>query len=85
VIFEKNQIKDQGDQTKKKIEAVGQNIQKKAMAFNHDVVGRRILVVDDLYQSGSSMWRFAKYLKSKGAAEVCGLVCVKSLSDRDNQ
>jgi predicted amidophosphoribosyltransferase len=46
---------------------------------------RCITVIDDLYQSGASLWSFAKFLKAQGAAMVAGLVCVKSLRDTDNR
>ena len=49
-----------------------------------DVSGRNIVVVDDLYQSGSTMWLYAKFLKEKGAAKVIGLICVKTLRDTHN-
>lgn len=41
-------------------------------------------MVDDLYQSGATMWEYAKFLKSLGAICVFGIVCVKSLRDSDN-
>lgn len=44
-----------------------------------------VIIVDDLYQSGASLWSFAKYLKSQGAAKTVGLACVKSLRDTDNR
>lgn len=50
-----------------------------------EVDGRTIVIIDDLYQSGATMWCFAKYLKQQGAQHVLGLVCVKSLRDTDNQ
>ena len=43
-----------------------------------------VYVIDDLYQSGISMWSYAKYLKSRGAACVVGLVCEKSFRDTHN-
>lgn len=43
-----------------------------------------VIVIDDLYQSGASLWSYAKYLKSQGAVMVIGLACVKSLRDTDN-
>jgi phosphoribosylpyrophosphate synthetase len=46
---------------------------------------KTIVVVDDLYQSGITMWAFAKYLKRLGARRVFGIVCVKSMKDSDNQ
>lgn len=50
-----------------------------------DVTDRLVIVVDDLYQSGVTLWSFAKFLKEQGAAHVLGLPCVKSLRDSDNQ
>lgn len=49
------------------------------------VDGRTVVIVDDLYQSGATMWMYAKYLKEQGARHVFGLACVKSLRDTDNQ
>jgi hypothetical protein len=49
------------------------------------VKGRVVVVVDDLYQSGATLWMYAKYLKTQGAKHVFGLPCVKSLRDTDNQ
>lgn len=50
----------------------------------NQVRGNNILVVDDLYQSGVTMWEYAKFLKTIGAKCVFGIVCVKSLRDSDN-
>jgi len=51
-----------------------------------DVEGRTVVVIDDLYQSGATMWCYAKALKKeKDAKYVLGLACVKSLRDTDNQ
>lgn len=41
--------------------------------------------IDDLYQSGATIWNYAKYLKGLGAKKVMGVVGVKSLRDSDNQ
>lgn len=57
---------------------------KGAFALGQSVKGRTILLVDDLYQSGATLWSLAKYLKENGAKEVYGLACVKSWSDTDN-
>lgn len=43
-----------------------------------------IIIVDDLYQSGISMWAYAEFLKKNGARSVYGIACVKSLRDSDN-
>lgn len=50
----------------------------------NQVRGNNVLVVDDLYQSGVTMWEYAKFLKTIGAKCVFGIVCVKSLRDSDN-
>lgn len=49
------------------------------------IKARDIVIVDDLYQSGISMWSYAKFLKGHGARKVYGLACVKSMRDDDNQ
>ena len=49
------------------------------------VTGKTILIIDDLYQSGASVWSLAKCLKENGALEVYALACVKSWRDTDNQ
>lgn len=53
--------------------------------LDYQVGGRNILIVDDLYQSGVSMWAYAKYLKSLGAKKIYGVALVKSLRDDDNK
>ena len=50
-----------------------------------DVTGKTVIIIDDLYQSGATMWCYAKFLKQQGARCVLGLPCVKSLRDTDNQ
>jgi len=49
------------------------------------IEGCAVYVIDDLYQSGTTMWSYAKYLKSLGASAVFGLACVKTLRDTDNK
>jgi hypothetical protein len=46
--------------------------------------GRRILIVDDLYQSGATVHFVASRLQSAGAAEVHCFAVVKSMRDTDN-
>ena len=55
-----------------------------AITLSHTVVDRTVVVVDDIYQSGVTLWSYAAYLKSAGAAAVVGMVCVKSCRDTDN-
>lgn len=43
------------------------------------------IVIEDNYQSGTSLWSYAKYLKRVGCPEVHGLCCVKLMRDTDNQ
>lgn len=53
--------------------------------LSSSVANRCIVVIDDLYQSGVTLWMYAKFLKQRGAAHVIGLPCVKSLRDSDNR
>jgi predicted amidophosphoribosyltransferase len=53
--------------------------------LGESVDGRTVLLIDDLYQSGTSAWGLAKFLKENGAREVYALACVKSWRDTDNQ
>jgi hypothetical protein len=55
-----------------------------AFTLGEPIVGKTILLVDDLYQSGVTLWMLARFLKSQGAREVYGLACVKSWRDTDN-
>ncbi len=67
-----------------KVRKCGKIYSEDNVEFNGDVAYRRVLIIDDLYQSGASMWSFAGCLKSIGASHVAGLVCVKTWGDRDN-
>ncbi|HEY5311532.1 MAG TPA: hypothetical protein VIK18_03400 [Pirellulales bacterium] len=53
--------------------------------LSESIEDRLVVVVDDLYQSGATLWMYAKHLKAQGATHVIGLPCVKSLRDSDNQ
>jgi predicted amidophosphoribosyltransferase len=55
-----------------------------AIKLSRPVTDRTVVVIDDLYQSGATLWSYAAYLKSAGAAGVVGMVCVKSCRDTDN-
>jgi len=52
--------------------------------LHDDVSDQSVLLVDDLYQSGTTMWTLAKFLKERGVTKVYGLTCVKSWRDSDN-
>lgn len=51
----------------------------------NNIRGRKVIIVDDLYQSGVTMWAWAKALRQAGAQNVYGLACVKSMKDSDNK
>lgn len=56
----------------------------KGVVLDKEVNGKDIIIIDDLYQSGTSMHEYAKFLKFMGARKVFGVSCVKSVKDRDN-
>src|SRR6266498_1835094 len=56
----------------------------KAFTLRGSVRDKSVLIIDDLYQSGVTLWSLARFLKQNGATEVFGLACVKSWSDTDN-
>ena len=58
--------------------------ERNCVTLTNSVAGRLVVIVDDLYQSGATMWTYAEFLKSQGATHVIGLPCVKSLRDSDN-
>lgn len=68
-----------------KIEVWESIYQRGDVELSNDIQGKNVLVIDDLYQSGTTMWQYARFLKSQGAEKVFGLVCVKSLKDSDNK
>lgn len=49
------------------------------------VDNRNIIIIDDLYQSGTTMWSYAKFLKDNGASRVLGIACEKNFRDSDNR
>ena len=56
-----------------------------AVTLTGDISEKTVLIIDDLYQSGATMWCYAGFLKQQGASHVIGLAAVKSLRDSDNQ
>ena len=69
---------------KEKIETWEKIYYNNVVILDNQVRGKNVIVVDDLYQSGTTMWEYAKFLKTLGARCVFGIVCVKSLRDSDN-
>ena len=62
-----------------------QNLRTHGVTLSASVEGKTVYLIDDLYQSGSTMWAFAGHLKALGARNVIGVVCVKTRRDTDNQ
>jgi len=58
---------------------------KNCIQLSDNVAGKTVFLIDDLYQSGTTLWSCAKHLKQAGAIAVIGLVCVKTFRDTDNQ
>ena len=55
------------------------------LLFSESVKGKNVLIIDDLYQSGASIWCLAEYLKEKCAAKtIVAITSVKALKDGDN-
>ena len=54
------------------------------VSLANSVKGYNIVIIDDFYQSGTTMWSYAKFLKDKGATTVFGLACEKNFRDSDN-
>lgn len=69
---------------KEKIETWEQIYYNNGVTLDREIRGKNIIVIDDLYQSGTTMWEYARFLKTLGARSVFGVVCVKSLKDSDN-
>lgn len=69
---------------KEKIETWEKIYYDNRVTLDNQEIEKNVIVVDDLYQSGVTMWEYAKFLKKLGAKCVFGIVCVKSLRDSDN-
>jgi hypothetical protein len=57
---------------------------KDAFRCGEDVQQKRIVLIDDLYQSGATLFSIAAMLGRQGAQDVVALACVKSWRDSDN-
>lgn len=54
------------------------------ISINTDIRRKTIILIDDLYQSGSTMMYIAKKLQEAGAKYIYGLSIVKNLKNTDN-
>ena len=52
--------------------------------ISQSVKGKTVFIIDDLYQSGVTLWSYARFLKMMTADKVIGIVCVKAGKDTDN-
>jgi len=52
--------------------------------IGHQVKGKKIILLDDLYQSGTTIHYIAMHLQQLGARELLGISIVKSRRDNDN-
>lgn len=52
---------------------------------NAELVGKKVILIDDKYQSGTTLQFVAMILQKHGASEVYGLSLVKTLRDTDNR
>ena len=56
------------------------------LEFSYNIYGTSVLIIDDLYQSGASIWCIAEYLKQMcGARTVIAITPVKALKDGGNR
>ena len=53
-------------------------MQEGSVALRHTVDGQTIIVIDDLYETGSTMAEVARACRARGAASVLGLAFVKN-------
>ncbi len=59
--------------------------QNNGVLLGDSISGCDVVIIDDIYQSGVTLWSYARLLKSLGAASVHALVCEKTWSDHDNR
>ena len=62
-----------------------EELDKTGLSYQGDLTGKTILLIDDKYQSGSTIQYIAMVLQKAGAARVYGLCTVSTLRNSDNQ
>lgn len=55
-----------------------------SLCLTKDVKGKKVILLDDKYQSGTTAQFVAAKLYDAGAAEISGLFCIKTWRDTDN-
>ena len=58
---------------------------KDAFTIDKDVSGMKILLIDDIFDSGTTLKEIARILKMRGAAVVAPLVIAKTVGGRINE
>lgn len=77
-------VRDRPDTKRRPLDAKLKNITG-SVALDADAFkGRTLILIDDIYQSGTSLNYLGKLLYEAGAAGVYGLVCEKTSRDDDN-
>ena len=66
------------------LEAKWQNWEAAGLSSSFEMQGHDIILIDDLYQSGTTMQFVAMKLQQANAGRILGLSVVKSLRDTDN-
>ncbi len=61
-----------------------EKLEESGFVVNINLTGKKVLLLDDLYQSGITMQYVAMKLQEAGAEYIFGLSMVKSLNDTDN-
>lgn len=60
-------------------------LEKAGLDVGYNLSGWRVILIDDLYQSGTTMQFVARSLQQAGAEHIFGLSVVKSMKNSDNQ
>lgn len=86
LLKDKPQMKEQSIENKIKIWRYIFDSKMIEIPEQHLVAGRDVLIIDDLYQSGASIWCYAEFLKKKyNVNSVMAVTAVKALRDGDNK
>lgn len=67
-----------------RLEAKWKLLEKAQLSFNGNLGEKKVILLDDKYQSGVTMQFIAQKLQEAGAKEVYGLCAVKTWRDTDN-
>jgi hypothetical protein len=77
-------VRDRPDTKRRPLDAKLKNITGSVALDAAEFKGHSLILVDDIYQSGTSLNYLAKLLYDAGATAIYGLVCEKTSRDDDN-